>query len=131
MASGTSVAGSSALATLAAGLLFFAGVRVVVPAFYALKDTRLPVLAGAIAECLDPHGQPGTVLATLQGFNQNLVRASLGLGASPLETFFRVTLPVIAPGVISGVVLRLIEGPNGRLPVDAVVPPRKNITLND
>lgn len=43
-----------------------------------------------------------TVLATLQGFNQNLVRASLSLGESPLRTFFRVTLPVIAPGVISG-----------------------------
>lgn len=43
-----------------------------------------------------------TVLATLQGFNHNLVRASLSLGAGPLETFFRVTLPIIAPGVISG-----------------------------
>ena len=43
-----------------------------------------------------------TVLATLQGFNHNLVRASLSLGASPLSTFFRITLPVIAPGVISG-----------------------------
>jgi len=43
-----------------------------------------------------------TVLATLQGFNHNLVRASLGLGAGPVNTFFRVTLPVIAPGVISG-----------------------------
>ena len=43
-----------------------------------------------------------TVLATLQGFNQNLVRASLSLGATPIATFFRVTLPVIAPGVISG-----------------------------
>ena len=43
-----------------------------------------------------------TVLATLQGFNQNLVRASLSLGENPLKTFFRVTLPVIAPGVISG-----------------------------
>jgi putative spermidine/putrescine transport system permease protein len=43
-----------------------------------------------------------TVLATLQGFNQNLVRASLSLGAGPVSTFFRVTLPVIAPGVISG-----------------------------
>lgn len=43
-----------------------------------------------------------TVLATLQGFNQNLVRASLSLGAGPFKTFFRVTLPVIAPGVISG-----------------------------
>lgn len=43
-----------------------------------------------------------TVLATLQGFNQNLVRASLSLGAHPVSTFFRITLPVIAPGVISG-----------------------------
>ncbi|HSW07372.1 ABC transporter permease, partial [Aquabacterium sp.] len=43
-----------------------------------------------------------TVLATLQSFNHNLVRASLSLGASPITTFFRVTLPVIAPGVISG-----------------------------
>lgn len=43
-----------------------------------------------------------TVLATLQGFNHNLVRASLSLGAGPVETFFRVTLPIIAPGVISG-----------------------------
>ena len=43
-----------------------------------------------------------TVLATLQGFNQNLVRASLSLGENPLRTFFRITLPVIAPGVISG-----------------------------
>jgi putative spermidine/putrescine transport system permease protein len=43
-----------------------------------------------------------TVLATLQGFNHNLVRASQSLGAAPLSTFFRITLPLIAPGVISG-----------------------------
>lgn len=43
-----------------------------------------------------------TVLATLAGFNHNLVRASLSLGETPLRTFFRITLPVIAPGVISG-----------------------------
>jgi putative spermidine/putrescine transport system permease protein len=43
-----------------------------------------------------------TVLATLQGFDHNLVRASMSLGAGPLETFWRITLPVIAPGVVSG-----------------------------
>ena len=43
-----------------------------------------------------------TVSATLQGFNQNLVRAAASLGASPLTAFRRVTLPLIAPGVISG-----------------------------
>lgn len=65
-----------------------------------------------------------TVSASLQGFNHNLVRASLSLGAGPLRTFFRITLPVIAPGLISGalfafatsfdeVVLTLfIAGPN-------------------
>ena len=43
-----------------------------------------------------------TVSATLQGFNDNLVRAAASMGASPLTTFRRVTLPLIAPGVISG-----------------------------
>ncbi|MCQ4348951.1 ABC transporter permease [Pseudomonas stutzeri] len=43
-----------------------------------------------------------TVTATLQGFNHNLVRAAANLGASPLTAFRRVTLPLIAPGVISG-----------------------------
>jgi putative spermidine/putrescine transport system permease protein len=37
-----------------------------------------------------------TVAATLQGFNYNLVRASLSLGANPVKTFFSITLPVIA-----------------------------------
>ncbi|MFA7474553.1 MAG: ABC transporter permease subunit, partial [Castellaniella sp.] len=43
-----------------------------------------------------------TVSATLQGFDPNLLRASYSLGAGPLQTFFRVTLPIIAPGVIAG-----------------------------
>lgn len=43
-----------------------------------------------------------TVVATLQGFNQNLVRASQSLGASPTLTFFKITLPLIGPGVVSG-----------------------------
>ena len=36
---------AAVLATLSVGLFFFALVRVVVPAFYALRDTKLPVLA--------------------------------------------------------------------------------------
>jgi putative spermidine/putrescine transport system permease protein len=43
-----------------------------------------------------------TVTATLAGFNRSLVRASASLGAGPLATFRRVTLPLIAPGVASG-----------------------------
>lgn len=43
-----------------------------------------------------------TVSATLQGFDYNLVRAAASLGANPLTTFFKITLPTVAPGVISG-----------------------------
>jgi putative spermidine/putrescine transport system permease protein len=43
-----------------------------------------------------------TVMATLQNYNTNLVKASLSLGAGPLETFRRITLPIIAPCIISG-----------------------------
>ena len=43
-----------------------------------------------------------TVAATLQGFDTNLVRAAASLGAGPVRSFFRVTLPLIGPGVASG-----------------------------
>ncbi|WP_028535228.1 ABC transporter permease [Paludibacterium yongneupense] len=43
-----------------------------------------------------------TVSATLQGFNTNLLRAASSLGSTPLHAFFRITLPLIAPGVVSG-----------------------------
>jgi putative spermidine/putrescine transport system permease protein len=43
-----------------------------------------------------------TVTATLVGFDQSLTRAAATLGASPITTFFRVIVPLILPGVISG-----------------------------
>jgi len=43
-----------------------------------------------------------TVTATLSGFDPILLRAAASLGAGPLRRFFRVQLPLIAPGVFSG-----------------------------
>lgn len=43
-----------------------------------------------------------TVGATLQSFDTNLARAAASLGASPLDAFRRVILPLILPGVASG-----------------------------
>ncbi len=43
-----------------------------------------------------------TVSATLQGFDYNLVRAGASLGASPMRVFFKVVMPNIAPGIVSG-----------------------------
>jgi len=45
-----------------------------------------------------------TVTATLATYDTNLTRAALSLGASPLSAFFRVTLPSILPGVLSGAI---------------------------
>lgn len=43
-----------------------------------------------------------TVLASLEGFDNNLLRAAATLGAPPLKAFRRVTLPIIFPGIASG-----------------------------
>ena len=43
-----------------------------------------------------------TVTATLSGFDNNLTRAAANLGAGPVRTFFKVQMPLILPGVISG-----------------------------
>ena len=43
-----------------------------------------------------------TVTATLVGFDKSLVRASNSLGAGPIQTFFKIQMPLIIPGVISG-----------------------------
>ena len=45
-----------------------------------------------------------TVLATLSGFDRNLLRAALVCGANPVVAFFRVMLPTILPGILSGAV---------------------------
>ena len=47
--------------------------------------------------------QPFT--AALGGVDRHLVEASQVLGASPLRTFARVTLPLAAPGLLAGCVL--------------------------
>ncbi|NOR31819.1 MAG: ABC transporter permease subunit [Sulfitobacter sp.] len=43
-----------------------------------------------------------TVTATLVGFDRSLTRAAANMGANPVTTFFRVQMPLILPGVISG-----------------------------
>jgi putative spermidine/putrescine transport system permease protein len=43
-----------------------------------------------------------TVTATLIGFDHSLSRAGASLGASPTMVFFKVILPLILPGMISG-----------------------------
>lgn len=48
------------------------------------------------------------VTASLVGFNWTLEEAALSLGATPLQSFFKVTLPLIKPGVLAGALLSFL-----------------------
>ena len=49
-----------------------------------------------------------TVTATQSGFDQSLIRAGASLGASPSRTFFKVVMPLILPGVVSGALFAFV-----------------------
>lgn len=49
-----------------------------------------------------------TVTATLVGFDNSLSRAAANMGANPVTTFFKVQMPLILPGVISGALFAFI-----------------------
>jgi spermidine/putrescine transport system permease protein len=46
-----------------------------------------------------------TVKARLVGFDRHLEEAAMDLGANELTTFYRVTLPLIAPGILAAALL--------------------------
>ena len=122
---------AAALATLAAGLLFFAGVRVVVPAFYALKDTRMPVLA-AMADCATfvllcvlltrPMGLSGIGLAASVAAGVNLAFLLLILrrregrlrGKEILISFARVAVAAAVMAVALAAASRWLDLENSR-----------------
>ena len=49
-----------------------------------------------------------TVSASLQSFDRELLKAAASLGATPLKAFARVVLPLIAPGVASGMLFAFV-----------------------
>lgn len=49
-----------------------------------------------------------TVTATLVGFDRSLMRAGANLGAPASTVFFKITMPLILPGVISGALFAFI-----------------------
>jgi spermidine/putrescine transport system permease protein len=46
-----------------------------------------------------------TVRARIRGFDWTLEDASLDLGANPTRTFFKVTLPLVVPGIVAAAML--------------------------
>ena len=82
-----------------------------------------------------------TVGASLSGFDRSLMRAAAILGAGPIKAFFRVMLPLILPGVLSGaafafvtsfdevVVAQFLAGPDHRtLPLEMFIGLREQLS---
>ena len=49
-----------------------------------------------------------TVMGRMEGINRSLEEAAQDLGASPVVAFFRVTLPLLMPGVVAGSLLAFV-----------------------
>lgn len=46
-----------------------------------------------------------SITSVLQGIDRNVEYAAYSLGANPVQTFFKVSLPLSSPGIISGCIL--------------------------
>jgi spermidine/putrescine transport system permease protein len=73
-----------------------------------MMDTNFAVLIGLV------YGElPFMILplyASLEKLDKTLLEASADLGASPASTFWRVTIPLTAPGIVAGSVLVFVPG---------------------
>jgi len=74
--------------------------------FYTLLDVTLGLHSIILSHAVFNIAFVCVVVRTrLKNFDKSIVEASIDLGAGEVRTFFRVTLPVILPGVVAGALL--------------------------
>jgi spermidine/putrescine transport system permease protein len=74
--------------------------------FFGVAGLRLSLATVVIAHVVFSISYVAIVVrARLSGFDRSLEEAALDLGARPVQTFWRVTLPLILPGIVSGALL--------------------------
>ena len=74
--------------------------------FFGVVAFRLSLWTVVIAHVVFSISYVAIVVrARLSGFDRSLEEAALDLGARPAQTFWRVTLPLIAPGIVAGALL--------------------------
>jgi putative spermidine/putrescine transport system permease protein len=103
------------LKVLATGLvlspLIVPVIVVAIGVYYAFSHYGLvgsPIALVLAHTCLAVPFVVTSVSASLAGIDPRLEQASLSLGASPLATFFQVTLPLIRAGVLVGALFAFI-----------------------
>jgi spermidine/putrescine transport system permease protein len=74
--------------------------------FFGVVGLRLSLASVVIAHVVFSVSYVAIVVrARLSGFDRSLEEAALDLGARPVQTFWRVTLPLVLPGIVSGALL--------------------------
>jgi spermidine/putrescine transport system permease protein len=74
--------------------------------FFGVVGLRLSLTTVVISHVVFSISYVAIVVrARLSGFDRSLEEAALDLGARPIQTFFRVTLPLILPGIVAGALL--------------------------
>jgi spermidine/putrescine transport system permease protein len=71
-----------------------------------ILDTSAAVQLGIVYNYLPVMILP--IYVALERIDTSLLRASMDLGAGPFRTFFQVTLPLTAPGLLGGLLLTFI-----------------------
>ncbi|PJI46752.1 MULTISPECIES: ABC transporter permease [Pseudomonas] len=86
------------IVTAVATLMFFA--------FVGLKLSLFTILLAHIVFCIPFAYLP--IRARLEGMDPRLAEAAADLYASPWKTFWKVTFPLLTPGIVSGAMLAFI-----------------------
>lgn len=90
------------------GLLSEGGLIAQILGFFGLKDAELLYTEGAVLLGMVYNFVPFMILqinTSLCKMDHSLLEASADLGANPVQTFLKVTLPLSLPGVINGITL--------------------------
>ncbi len=90
------------------GLLSEGGLIQKILGFFGLGDTQLLYTEGAVLLGMVYNFLPFMILeihTSLSKMDNALLEASADLGAGPVQTFRRITLPLSIPGVINGITL--------------------------
>lgn len=90
------------------GLLSEGGLIQKIVSFFGFGNTELLYTEGAVLLGMVYNFVPFMILqinTSLCKMDHSLIEASADLGANPVQTFMRVTLPLSLPGVINGITL--------------------------
>lgn len=91
---------------LAIALLTFFVLVIKILTFFLQTEIRLSLLTVILSHIIFNIAYVTIIVrARLQGYDHTIEEAALDLGANEWQTFYRITLPLISPGIIGGALL--------------------------